>query len=74
MEGRVEHRDVRDVGQGALCLPDRAQCRCVVQRRQHLQLLNLGPNIVVDHDRLAEPRAAVHDSVCDRRDVSRVLD
>ena len=60
-------------GKRALRLLDRAQRRRVVQRRKRLELLDLGPNLVVDHDRLAEPRAAVHHAVRDTADMSQGL-
>ena len=73
MERRVEHRDVWNVRERAPRLVDRAHRRRVVQRRERLEPLDLGANVVVDQHWLAKARTAVHDAMRDRRDISRDL-
>ena len=63
MEARVEHRDVRDVWQYGLGGLDRAQRRGGMQRGERLDPKDLRAHLTVDHDRLSEPRASVHDTV-----------
>ena len=63
-------RDVRESGQRAPRLVDRRERRRVVQRRELRQRVELALDRVVDHDRLAEARAAVHDPVRDGVDAA----
>ena len=74
MERRVEHRDVRDVRQRALCGTDRLQRRFVVERRERPELLDRGENGLVDHGRLAEAGAAMDDAMADRAGRHIVID
>ena len=71
VERRVEDRDVRDVRQRLHRVVDRGERLPLVERRQVGDLLERGPDLVVDDDRLAEARAAVHDAVRDRVDLPR---
>ena len=68
MEGAVEDGDVGEIGKRLPGLFDRRQGRRVVQRRELDRGFELRLDRVVDHDRLAEARAAVDDTVGDRRD------
>ena len=54
MEGGVEDRDVRDVGEGLPRDADRGHVGRVLQRSQVAQPLEGGQDVVVDHDRLPE--------------------
>ena len=65
VEGRVEHRDMRHVGERPLGRHDAGEVRGVVQRRQHLELLDVALHPVGDHRGLEEPRAALHHAVAD---------
>jgi len=70
MEGRVEDGHVRDVRQRAARALDLRQRRPVVERREVGESSELALDLVVDHDRLAEPLPAVDDPVRDRLDVA----
>ena len=71
MEGGVEDGDVRHVRQCALRVVEPAEGRRVVQRSERNEPLDLPAHVGVDHDRVAEARAAVDDAMRDRVDVLR---
>ncbi|CNU46293.1 Uncharacterised protein [Mycobacterium tuberculosis] len=65
-KGRIEHRDVRDIGQQSACHLDAQYRRRVVQRGQRRQLLKLADHRVIQQRRLVKLRAAVDHPVSDR--------
>lgn len=66
VEGRVEDRDVRDVGEGLLRGLDALEVRRVVQRGEVGEVLDVDLDEVGDERRLVEALAAVDDAVSDR--------
>jgi hypothetical protein len=65
VEAGVEDGDLRELGVGALGLLDPPQGWSVVERRERLEREDLGADVGVDQDRLAEPGPAVDDPVRD---------
>jgi hypothetical protein len=66
VKGRVEHRDVRRVGQQLLRRSNAAQVRGVVQRRERERLLDRGFDLCGDELGPVEFLAAVHHAMSDR--------
>lgn len=67
MERDVEDGDVRDVWQRPARALDCGQRELVVQRDE----VGERRELVIDHDRLPEPLAAVDDAVHDRLDIAQ---
>ena len=70
-ERGVEHDDVRHVREQLAGHLDAGEVGRVVQRRQRGEGVDLRDDLVVDDDRRAEDRAAVHHPVADRDHVRR---
>ena len=65
VEGGVEHRHLRQLGEELLGDADAEQVRRVVQRAERDALLDLRDHLLGDRHRAGEARAAVHDAVAD---------
>ena len=72
VEGRVEHRHLRQVGEEPASHPHALEVGRVVERGQRHEFGDLRDQLVVDEDRVGEPRSAVHDSVAHGNDVEIV--
>ena len=69
VEAGVEDGDVRDAGERGLRAHDPLDVGGVVQRGERRERPQGRDDVVVDHDGLGEPAAAVHDPVAHRDEV-----
>jgi hypothetical protein len=71
VERRIEDGDVRHAGKCAPCVIQRGEGGRVVEGSELTQLAESGFDFVIDDDRVAVARSAVHDPVSDSHDVCR---